>query len=87
MRSVRNYRIMLDICNIYPLIRHLKLKGGYNCPFPTIFISAKDPDEACLEVINNLIKMILDQDPSINMRIICRKIRKESRIDRVLSLS
>lgn len=78
---------MLDICNIYPLIRHLNLKSGYNCPFPTIFISAKDPDEACVDVINNLIKIILDQDSSIAMRIICRKIRRESRIDRVLSLA
>ena len=82
---MRNYRVMLDISNIFPSIRHLFLKG-YNSPFPTIFVTAKDPDSACVDVIYNLIKIILDQDPSIKMRIICRKIRKEARIDKIYGL-
>ena len=82
---MKNYRVMLDISNIYPQIRHLYLKG-YGSPFPTLFITATDPDMACVDVINGLIKILLDQDPSISMRIICRKIRRESRIDKVYSL-
>jgi hypothetical protein len=76
---------MLDISNIYPSIRHLYLKT-YNSPFPTVFVIAADPDGACVDAIYGLIKILLDQDPSVNMRIICRKIRRESRIDKIYSL-
>jgi hypothetical protein len=79
---MKNYRVMLDISNIYPLIRHLYLKA-YNSPFPTVFVTAADPDGACVDAIYGLIKIILNQDPSIDMRIVCRKIRRESRIDKV----
>jgi hypothetical protein len=76
---------MLDISNIYPLIRHLHLKA-YNSPFPTVFVTAADPDDACGDAIYGLIKILLDQDPSVDMRIICRKIRRESRIDKIYCL-
>jgi len=82
---MKNYRVMLDISNIYPSIRHLYLKA-YNSPFPTIFVTAEDPDGACVDAIFGLIKIILDQDPSINMRILCRKLRRESRIDKIYCL-
>jgi hypothetical protein len=77
---------MLDISNVYKDIRHLDLKK-YNSPFPTLFVSAKDPDDACNVVINNLIKIILDQNSSIQMRIICIRIRKKSKIDKVYILN
>lgn len=82
---MKNYRVMLDISNIYPLIRHLMLRN-YNSPFPTIFITATDPDMVCLDAINGLIKILLDQDSSIKMRIICRRLRREARIDKIYSL-
>jgi hypothetical protein len=82
---MRNYRIMIDISSIYPYIRHLKLRS-YNSPFPTIFISANDPDDACFCVLNQLIKIIIDQDPSIKMRIVCRKIKLYCRIDKIYEL-
>lgn len=81
-----NFRIMLDISNVYPDIRHLKL-NKYNSPFPTIFISAEDPDDACVIAINNLVHMLLKQDSSINMRIICRRIRRECKIDKIYILN
>lgn len=76
---------MIDISNIFSKIRHLFLKS-YNSPFPTIFITSTDPDEACFEVFNDLIKIIMNQNPSIEMRIICREIRKKSRIDKIYPL-
>lgn len=82
---MKNYRIMLDISNVFSRIRHLLLRS-YNSPFPTIFITASDPDEACFEALNNLIKTIMKQNQSIEMRIICREIRRESRIDRIYLL-
>jgi hypothetical protein len=76
---------MLDISSTYRLIKHLKLKE-YNNPFPIIFVSAQDPDDACKLVIDNLIYIIISQDPSVSMRIVCRKIKKTSRIDKIYLL-
>jgi hypothetical protein len=70
---------------VFSKIRHLFLKT-YNSPFPTIFVNADNPDDACFIVLNDLIKIIMKQNQSIEMRIICRKIAKESRIDRVYEL-
>lgn len=77
---------MLDISNIYLNIKHLNL-NKYSSPFPTIFISAKDPDDACFTIIHNLINLIMKQDQSINMRLICKKIRKECKIDKIYILN
>ncbi len=82
---MRNYRIMLDISNVFIKIKHLFLKS-YNSPFPTIFITAKDPDEACFEALNDLINIIMKQNTSIEMRIVCRDIRRRSRIDKIYQL-
>ena len=82
---MRTYRILLDISNVFSKIRHLFLKT-YNSPFPTIFVNADNPDDACFIVFNDLVKMIMKQNQSIEMRIICRKIIKKSRIDRVYEL-
>lgn len=82
---MKNYKLMLDISNVYIHIKHLKLKE-YSNPFPIVFILAQDPDGACKKAFDNLITIILSQDPSINMRIICRKIRKSSRVDKIYLL-
>jgi hypothetical protein len=82
---MKTYRIMLDISNVYPKIRHLFLKI-YNSPFPTVFVNANDPDEACFIVFNDLIKIIIKQNPSIEMRLVCREIIQYSRIDKVYEL-
>jgi hypothetical protein len=76
---------MIDISNVFSQIRHLFLKS-YNSPFPTIFITSSDPDEACFEVFNDLIKIIMNQNSSIDMRIVCRQIRLKSRIDKIYQL-
>lgn len=81
-----NFRIMLDISRIYRDISHLKLHK-YGSPFPTIFLSATDPDDACNLVLNNLIRIIMDQNTSINMRIICRKIKRICTIDKLYILN
>lgn len=82
---MRNYKIRLDISSAYVYIKHLKLKP-YDSPFPIVFLSAPDPDYACVDVINGLINILLKQDQGINMRIIARKIRREARIDKIYSL-
>lgn len=82
---MRNYRIMLDISKVFNKIKNLSLKS-YNSPFPTIFISASNPDEACRLAFDELITIIIHQNPSIKMRIICRQIKRECRIDKVYVL-
>lgn len=82
---MRNYRIMLDISQVFNKIKNLLLRS-YNCPFPTVFISAEDPDEACRLAFDELITIILNQNPSIAMRITCREIKRKCRIDKVYVL-
>lgn len=76
---------MLDISNVFSRIKHLFLKS-YNSPFPTIFISAQDPDDACFDALNDLIKIIMKQNTSIEMRLVCIEIRRKSRIDKIYQL-
>lgn len=80
-----NYRIMLDISQVFNRIKHLPLRS-YNAPFPTVFISAPNPDEACRLAFDELITIIINQNPSIKMRIICREIKRKCRIDKVYVL-
>lgn len=77
---------MLDISSIYNEIKHFKLKS-YSSPFPTLFVSAKDPDDACNLVIHNLINLLVEQDSSIFMRIICKRIRRYCKIDKIYILN
>jgi len=82
---MKNYRMMLDISSVYTYIKHLRLKQ-YKDPFPTIFIVANNPDEACRLAFDELITIIVHQDPSINMRIVCRQIKTYCRIDKIYIL-
>lgn len=82
---MKNYRIMLDISNVFNKIKHLFLKA-YNSPFPTVFVNAQNPDDACFEALNDLIKIIMKQNTSVEMRIVCREIRRKSRIDKIYQL-
>lgn len=77
---------MLDISSIYIDIKNFKLKK-YDSPFPTVFISANDPDEACHFAISELVDLIMKKDPSISSRLLCRKIRKLAKIDKVYILT
>lgn len=77
---------MLDISRIYKDIQHLKLQK-YNNPFPTLFITAQDPDDACFLILANLIKIIINQDPSIHSRILCQRLKKVCKIDKIYILN
>lgn len=58
----------------------------YSLPYSLIFVEADDPDDACYLVLYRLMKLIMDQDPSIETRILCRKLKKYMRIDKITSL-
>ena len=82
---MRNFKVSLDLTDIYPQIKKFHLREYIN-QYPLIFIEAEDPDDACYMIIYRLIKIIIDQDPSIENRILCKQIKRKLRIDKIISL-
>lgn len=84
---MQNYRITIDISDTYrELLPYSIQLAGYNSPFSLIFVEAADYDDACFIVINRLIKHLLKISKSISTRILCRKIKRLTRIDKVEQL-
>jgi len=51
-----------------------------------IFIEADDPDGACYFAISRIMNEVLDSGKTIKNRILCRKIKRKIRIERIESL-
>lgn len=82
---MRNFKLSIDLSDLQPDLKRFALKE-FSLPFITIFIEEDNPDDACYELLIKLIRLILSQDSSLNTRIVCRKIRKLMRIDKIQSL-
>ena len=82
---MRNYKISIDLSDLYLDITDFDLRE-YNKPFMLKFIEAENPDDACHAVLDRVIHEILSENNSIAARILCRKIRKYMRIDKIESL-
>ncbi|NDD83987.1 hypothetical protein EBZ38_06880 [bacterium] len=82
---MRNFRLSVDLSDLYLELKRFVLRE-YSLPFSLIFIEAEDPDDACNTILIKLIKLLMDQDPSINTRILCRKIKRHMRIDKIAQL-
>lgn len=80
-----NYKIFIDFFDIYEDLMRFDLYE-FHSPFTILFIEASDPDDACNTAALRLMRMIMKQDNSIETRIICRKIRRNLRIDKVYAL-
>jgi hypothetical protein len=78
------YKIHLDLSLVISRLKDFRLKE-YNSEFPIIFVEAKSPDDACFKAIYLLIKIILDQDDSIETRLLCRSIKKDIRVLKAIS--
>ena len=78
------YKIYLDLSLIISRLKSFHLQK-YNSKFPIVFVEAKSPDDACFKATYLLIKLILDQDDTIETRLLCRSIKKDIRILKVLS--
>lgn len=84
---MQNYRITIDLSDTYKeLIPYSVHLIGYTLPFSLVFIEANDYDDACFIVIDRLIKHIMKYSKSISNRLLCRKIKRLTRIDRVEKL-
>jgi len=81
---MQNFRVTIDLSDTYKeLIKYSINLIGYTLPFSLVFIEANDYDEACYIVINRLLKYIIRKDNSIEARILCRKIKRLTRIDKI----
>lgn len=82
---MRNFKVSLDLSNIFREIEKYKLRE-FDAPFLIIFIQADDPDEVCYELLLRIMNQILIVDNSMSTRILCRKLRKKIRFDRIQQL-
>lgn len=51
-----------------------------------MFVEADDPDGACDVAIHRIMQEIMSQEITVQTRILCRKVRKKIRIERIESL-
>lgn len=79
---MRNFKISLDLSNIFREIRPYKLRD-FDAPFLIIFTQAQDPDEVCHEITMRIIYQLLKIDNSIETMVLCRKVKKQIRFDRI----
>lgn len=82
---MRNFKLLLDLSDLQIYLQSYQL-SQYKLPFCLHFIEANDPDDACYEIMVRLMKIIISQDQTIETRIICRRIRKLLRIDKIYAL-
>lgn len=81
-----NYRLSIDLSDLQEDLKKYNLTGEYSIPFAMCFIEASNPDTACHEATLRLMKKIMRQKPTIETRILCRKIRKLIRVDKIQEL-
>jgi len=82
---MRNFKISIDLADVHTELKKFSLRE-YSLPYSLIFVEADDPDEACYLILYRLMKLIMDQDSSIETRILCKKLKKYMRIDKIKSL-
>lgn len=82
---MRNFKISIDLVDVHIELKKFSLRE-YSLPYSLIFVEADDPDDACHLVLYRLIKLLMDQDSSIETRILCKKLKKYMRIDKIKSL-
>tara|TARA_B100001564_G_scaffold259446_1_gene221267 strand:- start:1109 stop:1357 length:249 start_codon:yes stop_codon:yes gene_type:complete len=77
-----NYRLSIDLIDLQLDLLQYDLRE-YRLPFCLYFIEAENPDDACSIMMNRIMLAIMKIKPTIETRIICRKIRRHMRIDKI----
>lgn len=80
-----NYKLLLDLSDLQGDLVKYDLRE-YRLPFSLYFIESDSPDDACSDMMFRIMRELIELDDSIETRIICRKIRKYMRIDRIICL-
>tara|TARA_R100001163_G_C5007588_1_gene154583 strand:+ start:61 stop:312 length:252 start_codon:yes stop_codon:yes gene_type:complete len=81
-----NYRISIDLSDLQNDLKKYILTGEFSIPFALCFIDAASPDDACHEIMLRLMTKLMRQQPTIETRVLCRKIRKFIRVDKIEQL-
>ena len=82
---MRNFKISIDLSDVYIELQHLNL-DQYTVPFMTTFVEADNPDDACGSITKRIVQEIMKNGNSIENRVLCEKIKKLIRIDKIESL-
>lgn len=80
-----NYRISIDLSDLYLEIEKYSLRE-YRLPFCLYILEADNPDDACHTIMLRVMRSLIRQDSSIETRILCRKVRKHMRLDKIKCL-
>lgn len=79
---MRNFKIFIDICDIYLDLVDINTRK-YTIPFMIMFVEADNPDGACECAVRRIINEIMSYGNELEKRILCRKVRKYIRIERI----
>ena len=77
-----NYRLSVDLADLYPYLLDYDLRE-YRLPFSLYILEADSADDACHEIMMRIMRALLKRDQTISTRILCRKVRRYIRIDKV----
>ena len=76
------YKVKMDLSLVMGVLKRFKLQE-YSDPFPTIFVEAKDPDEACYLAYFKLVEILLKQDNSTETTLLAKEILHDINIRKV----
>lgn len=76
------YKVDMDLSLVMARLKKFNLKE-YSGQFPTIFVEAKDPDEACYLAYFQLVEILLKQDDSKETSLLTKDILHDILIRKV----
>tara|TARA_Y100000004_G_scaffold164219_1_gene194183 strand:- start:320 stop:568 length:249 start_codon:yes stop_codon:yes gene_type:complete len=77
-----NFKLSVDLADLQNELTVFDLRD-YRLPFCLYFIEADNPDDACSTIMMRLMRLILKEKCNLETRILCRKIRRYMRIDKI----
>lgn len=77
-----NYRLSVDLSDLQRELSEYDLRE-YRLPFSLYILEADNPDDACSTIMARLMRLVIKEQCSIKSRILCRKIRRYMRIDKI----
>ena len=72
----------IDLLDLYMDLYTYDLRE-YRLPFSLYILEADNPDDACNTLLKRIMKAVMDKDNSLETRILCRKLRRFMRVDRI----
>ena len=77
-----NYRLSVDLSDLQRDLNKYELRE-YRLPFSLYILEADSPDDACSTIMTRLMNVLIKERCDIETRILCRKIRRFMRIDKI----